>query len=54
MNAILFKNEEIITTLDNLLLAITDLNNSARSESEKKQILEELRLLSANAARYNT
>ncbi|MBQ6380892.1 MAG: hypothetical protein IJJ41_04725 [Clostridia bacterium] len=52
MNALLFQNEEIITTLDNLLLALSDLSASARSQSEKKQILEEMRQLTACASQY--
>ena len=52
LTRLIYQNEEIITTLDNLHLALTDLCASARSESEKKQILEEMRRLSAHTSLY--
>ncbi|MBR2590648.1 MAG: hypothetical protein IKE65_06975 [Clostridia bacterium] len=52
ISALLYKNEEIITTLDNLCLSLEALSTSPRSENEKKQILEELRRLTAHTKQY--
>ena len=52
LTRLLYQNEEIITTLDNLHLALSELSASARSESEKKQILEEMRQLTAHTSAY--
>ncbi|MBE6818220.1 MAG: hypothetical protein E7517_03545 [Ruminococcaceae bacterium] len=52
LTRLLYQNEEIITTLDNLHLALSELSASARSESEKKQILEEMRQLTVHTSAY--